>query len=92
MDEDLSQRSAKARPKNINRKATSSDIEHMLGDIETDKIAEILVLQPTLAELQQAVMRTAGTDDIVGRPLRPLRGKAGRICEIIAPDEDELKH
>ena|SRR5215471_3364887 len=80
------------KPKNNNRSAKSGDVEHLLGHIAADQIAEILALQPTLAELEQAVMRTAGADDIVGRSPRPLRGKVGRICEIIAPDEDELKH
>ncbi len=94
IDRELARQPAKepAKPKNNNRKATSADVEHLLGDIDADQIAEILALQPTLGELEQAVMRSAGADDVIGQKPRPLRGKAARICEIIAPDEDELKH
>jgi len=91
VEHELARQSAREEPapKNNEKRATGADVEHLLGEAEADKIARILALQPTLAELEQAVMRYAGADDVAGRKPRPLRGKAGQILAIIAVDDED---
>jgi hypothetical protein len=63
------------------RKATEQDVQHMLGKTDSVDIANILQPQPTIAELEEAIMWSRGDAYLLGR--RPLMGNAATIYEII---------
>jgi len=68
---------------------TAEDIERLLGDIGDAKAADILARQPTLAELEEAVLWFAGDGDMLAKEGRPLTGKAAAIFDILTADEDD---
>ena len=63
------------------RKATEEDVKHMLGKIDSVAIANILQPQPTIAELEEAIMWSRGEAYLLGR--RSLTGNAAIIYDII---------
>lgn len=75
-----------ARRPNADRKATEQDVQHMLGKIDSVDIANILQPQPTVAELEEAVMWSRGDAYLLGR--RPLMGNAATIYDIISARRD----
>jgi hypothetical protein len=69
---------------------TSSDeVRAICGNLDDEKVIDILNLQPTAAELEQAVLWTAGDGDLLARSGRPLTGKVAEIVEILADEDDE---
>jgi hypothetical protein len=71
----------------VHRTLSAQDVRLMLGENNAAKIAEILVLQPTLMELEEAIMWSRGDGYLLGR--RPLTGNAAKIFEIIKADREE---
>ncbi len=69
--------------------ATLDDAKRLLGDTDERKIAEILAVQPTIWELEQAAIWHRGDGDVLGKAGRPLSGKAARVFEILAADEED---
>jgi hypothetical protein len=63
-------------------------LKRLLGDTDDDKIVEVLDLEPTIAEVEEAVAWCLGEDDILGKERKPLRGKAARIFEILNADDE----
>jgi len=59
----------------------------MLGENAAAKMAEILVLQPTLTELEEAIMWSKGDGYLLGR--RPLTGNAAKVFETITGSRGE---
>jgi hypothetical protein len=68
------------------RKATEEDVKHMLGKIDSVAIANILQPQPTIAELEEAIMWSRGEAYLLGR--RSLTGNAAIIYDIITDGRD----
>jgi hypothetical protein len=69
--------------------ATSEDAKRLLGDTDARKIAEVLALQPTVAELEQAAIWHWGEGDLLGKTGHRLSGKAAQIFEILAADDED---
>ena len=67
--------------------STRTDIQHFFGPIEDHLAAEILQLDPTLAELEIAAAYAAGMTDVLGEERTPLTGNAARIYDIVSRDE-----
>jgi len=77
-------------PKGAHPARASADVlRRLAGDIEDTKAAEILSLEPSEAELEQAMVWVAGNGDIRGKERHPLDGKAARILDILTAGEDE---
>lgn len=74
---------------NEDRITAIEELRHILGDIEEAKVAEILALEPTVAELQTAVLWADGKEDIVATQGGSLSGKTAQIYEILAADEED---
>ena len=75
-----------ARGANPERNATEADVQQMLGKIDSVDIANILQPQPTVEELEEAIMWSRGEAYLLGR--RPLMGNAAIIYEIITGGRD----
>lgn len=69
--------------------ATLADVRRIVGDIDDGKALEILALQPTTDELEQAAMWAAGNGDLLGKEGHPLSGNAATIFDMLTADEEE---
>lgn len=72
--------------------ATHEDLLHIIGAIADDRAAEILALQPTVAEVEEALLWAEGEGDRIDRAGHPAAGKVAQIVEILSveePDEEE---
>ena len=68
---------------------TRHDLLRVIGDIDERKVIDILVLNPTVAEVEQAALWAAGDGDILAKGRHPLSGTAAQVLEILTADEDE---
>ena len=62
--------------------ATHEDITGILGNIDQAKIIEIISLQPTIADVEQALLWLSGDTDVFGADA-PVKGKASDIVTIL---------
>jgi hypothetical protein len=60
----------------------------MLGDLDNAKVLDILALQPTVRDVEDAVMWLSGDPDIFGAG-ESLKGVAAEIVAIVTADEQE---
>ena len=73
----------------VNRQpATRADFHRVLGSLEDPKIIDILKLNPTVEDLEQAAMCAAGDHDVLAKDGRQVSNVAVRVAEIIAADEE----
>jgi hypothetical protein len=70
-------------------KATRDDLRDLFGDIDERKVLDILALNPTTADVEEAAVQAAGDGDVLGKSGHPLSVIAAQICEIVTADEDE---
>jgi len=68
---------------------SSADVRRIVGDIEDGKAIEILTLQPTTEELEEAAIWATGNGDVLAKEGHPLSGKAAAIFDILTADEEE---
>jgi hypothetical protein len=68
--------------------AEAKDIKSMLGDLDNAKVLDILALQPTVRDVEDAVMWISGDPDIFGAG-ESLKGVAAEIVAIVTADEQE---
>ena len=64
-------------------------LKSILGEVDDAKLIEILKLQPTLAELEEAAIWATGNGDILAKGGRPMTGTVAAIVEILTADEEE---
>lgn len=69
--------------------ATRNDLLELVGDVDEQKMLDILALHPTIAEIEEAAMWVAGDGDILAKAGRPMSGTAAEILEILGAEEDE---
>jgi len=67
----------------------AEELRCVLGEVDEAKLIEILKLQPTLAELEEAAIRAIGNGDILAKGGRPMTGTVAAIIEILTADEEE---
>jgi len=68
--------------------ATDADVTSILGNIDSDKLLEILSLRPTIAEVEEASMWLSGDADVFGAN-EPVKGNASHIITILTAEEEE---
>lgn len=66
---------------------TSNDVLRLFGDVDTETLVEILALNPTFAELEEAALRVAGDGEAVGRTQAP--GTVAAILDLLEPYVEE---
>jgi hypothetical protein len=64
---------------------TQDDLKAVLGDVDNDKALQILALDPTPAELEEAAIWAAGDGDVLAKSGKPLSGKAAEIWTFSPP-------
>ena len=69
--------------------AMHDDLLRILGEIDERKVLDILSLHPTLADIEEAAMWTAGDGDVLAKAGHRLTGIAAQIFDILTADEEE---
>jgi hypothetical protein len=67
--------------------AVHEAIRRLLGDIDDEKVAEIVSLRPTIADVEAAFVRLSGDEDELGKSGHPLDTKVAAILEILTEDD-----
>lgn len=62
------------------------ELVRLVGDIEDARLTQILALQPSLAEVEEAVFWADGDADELAKSGHALAGKSGAIFEILTAD------
>lgn len=79
----------KQSPNMTARPAASGDIRKLLGDLDDAKVAEILTLKPSLADLEDAATCMAGDHDVLAKSGHHVPLAAARIVELLTAEEEE---
>ena len=66
-----------------------TDLIRLLGDLDDDQIAEILALNPSVVEVEQAALWAAGQGEELARKGHTLMGVVASIVDIVSDDEDD---
>lgn len=80
---------ARQKPGPAMAKASRDDLIRIAGDLEDDKIVDILALKPTVSELEQAVLWAEGEGDVLARKGHQLVGVVAGIVDVLTADEDD---
>jgi hypothetical protein len=88
-EHELARQSRQRKDESDSEPATPDDARRLLGDADESKIAEILAMQPTIWELEQAAIWHRGDGDVLGKAGQALSGKAARIFEILSTDDED---
>jgi hypothetical protein len=65
------------------------ELKLIVGNVDETKVVDILKLQPTVSELEEAVVWATGDGDVLAKEGRPLTGRVADIVDILTEDEDE---
>lgn len=68
--------------------ANGAEVRGVFGAIDDDRLAAVIALRPSLAELEEASLWLSGDIDVFG-PGRPLSEAAGRIVAALTADEED---
>lgn len=79
----MTSQTAAASPVSLN------ELRAMGRDLDDEKLIAILNLQPTAAELEEAVAWASGDGDVLAKRGRPMTGTVAAIVEILTSDEDD---
>lgn len=82
---------APSNPGQRGAQATAEDVKRIAGDIDDPKVLEILDLEPTIVELEEAVVGATGDVDILGKEGHQLSAVAYQIVEILTAGEEKLR-
>jgi hypothetical protein len=69
--------------------AASTDVRKILGDLDDAKVAEIMALKPSLADLEDVAICMAGDHDVLAKSGHHVPATASRIIELLAEEEQE---
>lgn len=72
------------------RKATRTDVQHMLGDVDDALIVEILAASPSVQDLSDAAIWTRGDGDWSAREHQELGAGALAVAEILTRNEEAV--
>lgn len=73
------------------RPAAPVDIRTILGHLDDAKVAEILALKPSLADLEDAAICMTGTHDVLAKSGHHVPVTAARIIELLTKADEEPK-
>jgi len=68
--------------------ASPDDIRRIIANLDDEKLLDIMALQPTVLDIEEASLWLTGDSDIFG-PGKPLGSIAGEIVAILTADQEE---
>jgi hypothetical protein len=60
---------------------TRDELEAVVGKLDDEKVIDILNLQPTSAEMEQAILWAGGDGDLLAKSGHPLTAKVAELVE-----------
>jgi hypothetical protein len=72
----------------VSQPADSHDVRRILGELDDAKVSEILVLGPTLADLEDVAICLAGDHDVLAKSGHHVPVTAQRIIELLSEEEE----
>jgi hypothetical protein len=69
--------------------AGAAEVHRILGDLEDARVATILALGPTVADLEDVAVCRAGDHDVLAKSGHHVPVAAARILEFLADEEAE---
>ena len=70
---------------------SQDEVRRLLGELDDEKVAEILKLRPTLQEVELAAVGLDGRTDVLVKAGHHLSGTTAQILEIVLSDEEALQ-
>ena len=67
---------------------SSEDVRRLCGDVLDWKVAAVVETGGTVADLETALARLDGSEEMFGAAPHPLTGAAAQIYDILGADED----
>jgi hypothetical protein len=67
--------------------ASSADIIRLFGDLDASALSAILVLRPTLAEVEEAALWISNEGEALAGPHQPASTSA-QILDLVAPEDE----
>ena len=80
---------AQQQPNAAVNNVSEAELKSIVGNVDQDKIIEIMKLRPTPAELEEAAMWASGDGDVLSKQGHSLAAKVAEIVEILTADEEE---
>jgi hypothetical protein len=66
-----------------------NDLRRVLGELDDPRMFDILALDPSIDDLEQALVVATGDQDVLARRGHDVSATAVKIAEILAADEDD---
>lgn len=66
----------------------SQELRGMLGDVDDERLVEIIALRPSRADIEVALAWAAAESDVMGEARKPLTGIAAEVYEILCGDSE----
>ena len=70
-------------------RAKRADLMRLVGELDERKALQILALHPTLAEIERAVLWTAGDGGILAKRGHPLTATAADVLDMLSVEDEE---
>lgn len=69
--------------------ATQADLRQILGDMDDETAVAILILEPTVAQIEEAGVWLNGANDVLGKERRPFDAVVARILDLVEVEDPE---
>jgi hypothetical protein len=66
-----------------------NDLKRVLGELDDPKVIDILALDPSVNDLEEALVVASGDQDVLGKSGHSVSPTAQRIAEILSAGEDD---
>jgi hypothetical protein len=70
-------------------KATRTDLQQILGDMDDETAVAILALDPNVAQIEEVGVWLSGDKDVLGKERRPFDTVVARILDLVEIENDE---
>lgn len=71
------------------QKATRSDLQHILGEMDDETAVTILALEPNIAQIEEANLWLSGGAEALAKEHRPLDAVVEQILDLVAVEDEE---
>jgi hypothetical protein len=70
-------------------KATRTDLQQILGDMDDETAVAILALDPNVSQIEEVGVWLSGDADVLGKEVRPFDTVVAQILDLVEIEEDE---
>jgi hypothetical protein len=70
-------------------KATRTDLQQILGDMDDETAVAILALDPNVAQIEEVGVWLSGDEDVLGKQRRPFDTVVAQILDLVEIEDQE---